>query len=308
MEVINNYISQIKLGAPVHSDDLTVFPVFSTNHKQEVSLLEIEQAINQHLAEVTEVTEGGHVPELLIHNKSECDVIIFDGEELTGAKQNRIVNLTIVVPALTHLTIPVSCVEQGRWNYRSRKFGSKSSFAYPSMRSRKFDKVKRNVKESNSFAADQREIWNDIEEKSIHFCVASDTMAMEDVLYSAIGSADREPLEIEHQENQIGYLAFIRGGFAGADIFGSVGHCKRKLKRLVESYHFDSLDKRTDYFKTSAENVLSQIQNTTHEKSETVGKGEDYRFETENLQGVWKFVDGQIPHLLVLPHKSFSIY
>lgn len=304
MEIINNYLSKVKLGAPVHSGNLTLYPVFSNNHDQDIPLLEIEEAVNQDLAEVTEVTEGGHVPELLFHNKSECDVIIFDGEELTGAKQNRIVNLTIVVPALTHLTIPVSCVEQGRWSYRSRKFGSKSSFAYPSMRSRKFDKVKRNVRERKSFASDQNEIWDDIEEKSERLSAVSSTMSMEEVLYSALEQADDKPSEIEHQENQIGYLAFIRNKFAGGDIFGSVKHCERKLKRLVESYYFESLDWRTEFVEMSVGDVLSQIQNTKHEKSETVGKGEDYRFETETLQGVWKFVDGQIPHLLVLPNAK----
>ena len=305
MEIINNYISQITLGTPVNSGDLTVYPVFSNDHNQEdILLLEVEEAVSEGLAEVTEVTEGGHVPELLVHNKSECDVIIFDGEELAGAKQNRIVNLTIIVPALTRLIIPVSCVEQGRWQYRSRKFRATSSFAYPSMRSRKFDKVKRNVRERRSFASDQGEIWDDIEEKSVRLRVSSPTMAMEDVLFSALEKADDKPLEIKHQENQIGYLAFIRGGFAGGDVFGSAAHCERKLKRLVESYYFDSLDGQTEFVEISAEDVLSQIQNTKHDKSETVGKGEDYRFETDSLQGVWKFTDGQIPHLLVLPNAK----
>ena len=47
-----------------------------------------------------------------------------DGEELLGAKQNRIVNLTILVAANSELTIPVSCVEAGRWRARSRAFTS----------------------------------------------------------------------------------------------------------------------------------------------------------------------------------------
>jgi hypothetical protein len=41
-----------------------------------------------------------------------------DGEQLVGAKQNRILNMTVLVAAETEVTIPVSCVERGRWGYR----------------------------------------------------------------------------------------------------------------------------------------------------------------------------------------------
>ena len=39
-----------------------------------------------------------------------------------GAKQNRVFNLTILVPAQTELLVPVSCVEAGRWNHVSPEF------------------------------------------------------------------------------------------------------------------------------------------------------------------------------------------
>ena len=57
------------------------------------------------------------MPDLKVINKSEVMVLILDGEELVGAKQNRIVNTTILIPAKETVLIPVSCVEQGRWSY-----------------------------------------------------------------------------------------------------------------------------------------------------------------------------------------------
>ena len=64
--------------------------------------------------EVTEVSQGGSVPDLRLINKSANKLLAVDGEELIGAKQNRIVNATFLIAANTEIIIPVSGVEQGR--------------------------------------------------------------------------------------------------------------------------------------------------------------------------------------------------
>src|SRR5690606_1658034 len=74
-------------------------------------------------AEVTGVSEAGAVPHLRLLNRGAGQVFLLDGEELAGAKQNRILNLSLLVPGGTALDIPVSCVEQGRWSWRDGKRG-----------------------------------------------------------------------------------------------------------------------------------------------------------------------------------------
>lgn len=54
------------------------------------------------------------MPELVVENPLAERVLLYDGEELVGAKQNRIVNVSVLVEAKSSLRIPVSCVEQGR--------------------------------------------------------------------------------------------------------------------------------------------------------------------------------------------------
>jgi len=46
------------------------------------------------------------------------------GEQLLGAKQNRVLNISIMVASNSDLPIRVSCAEAGRWRYQSRKFAS----------------------------------------------------------------------------------------------------------------------------------------------------------------------------------------
>ncbi len=71
---------------------------------------------------VTEISQSGSVPELQVENKLDVRVFLMDGQELVGAKQNRILNTDVLVPASSTLKIPVSCVEQGRWHHVSQAF------------------------------------------------------------------------------------------------------------------------------------------------------------------------------------------
>ncbi|MGH8953157.1 MAG: ARPP-1 family domain-containing protein [Acidimicrobiia bacterium] len=82
-------------------------------------------------AYITEATEAGTVPFIQVTNATAHPLLLLDGEELLGAKQNRILNTTVLVAAHAELTIPASCVEQGRWGYRGRRFtpGDASLFA-----------------------------------------------------------------------------------------------------------------------------------------------------------------------------------
>ena len=62
-------------------------------------------------------TEDGEVPNLSVTNSSDRPILIPEGEILVGAKQNRVVNVTVLVAARSTFKVPVSCVEQGRWRY-----------------------------------------------------------------------------------------------------------------------------------------------------------------------------------------------
>jgi ARG and Rhodanese-Phosphatase-superfamily-associated Protein domain len=39
-----------------------------------------------------------------------------DGQELVGAKQNRVLNVTVLIEAESEVLLPLSCVEEGRWH------------------------------------------------------------------------------------------------------------------------------------------------------------------------------------------------
>ena len=84
--------------------------------------LTLGEAIKTKTVHIEEISEQGSVPEILFENSDDVPVLLLDGQELIGAKQHRILNLTILVPARSTLAIPVSCVEGGRWHWSRRDF------------------------------------------------------------------------------------------------------------------------------------------------------------------------------------------
>ena len=84
----------------------------------------LEEALAKSSVEISEVTEGGRIPELKMINKSADKILVVDGEELVGAKKKRVVNASFLIGPHAEVIIAVSCVEQGRWAYRSQKFQS----------------------------------------------------------------------------------------------------------------------------------------------------------------------------------------
>ncbi len=142
METISTAISGVTVGLDVSFQNLTMFPLLgepeaeaadsagsgspSDARASAADYLMLDEALGSGWARVTEISESGSVPELRFVNNGAQPVFILDGEELVGAKQNRVVNLSLLVPAKSTLTIPVSCVEAGRWHARSRAFTAAS--------------------------------------------------------------------------------------------------------------------------------------------------------------------------------------
>ena len=306
MQILNELLDSLKVGSPQIFQDVQVFPLFS-NRSESSSLLELDEALAKGLVEVTEVSDGGSVPQLNVINSSPRDVIIYDGQQLIGAKQNRTVNITVVVPAHSTLPIPVSCVEQQRWHYTSPSFASSDRFAYPSLRRSTHSEVTRSQETLGTSDADQQRVWRDISYKAARMDVFSDTGAMEDIYESQAPQLKAVSEAFKIEDKQIGYMAFIKGGFAGCDVFGSTEVCRGKMEKLLRGYYLDSVDHEVVFDKVELDEIFREVRAAEHREFETVGKGLERRFDAPHVQGSWKEVDGSIPHVTILPKDAAVI-
>ena len=149
-----HFLADLRLGDPVRVRNVTMFPLVGED-RPGPAYTTLHQAIASKTATVSEVSEGGSVPELLFRNDGDIAVFLMDGEELIGAKQNRILNISILVPAKTAIRIPVSCVEQGRWRYNSGEFRSSSHQLFSKARKAKMMRVSESLQFDRDRSADQ---------------------------------------------------------------------------------------------------------------------------------------------------------
>ena len=229
MNIFEASLSQVSIGFPIRIGNLMMFPLETELHDKK-NYLDFSEQVNLGTVEVTEVDESGSVPTLFVENKNEDAVFILDGDHLVGAKQDRIVNLSILVPPLSKTEIPVSCVEQGRWSYTTEHFFSEGKMHFNRGRRSRQRSVSESMARRRSRSANQSEVWGDISEKERLMDVHSETSSMRD-MYSRFD----EDLSIikegmKPSRNQVGALFSINRRIIGFDLFINADLLKKHLK------------------------------------------------------------------------------
>jgi hypothetical protein len=180
MDPIKDFLEIIKPARAQVHQNLVLFPLLAPE-SGEPDYLTLEEALKEEAVVITEVSEGGQVPELKLVNHSESKILILDGEELKGANQNRIVNATFLIGPRSEVVIPVSCVEHGRWGYKSRQFDSGEKIMHFSLRRDHQREVSKNLREGKSFRSNQGMIWDGLAEKVDRMKVSAPAGAMENL-------------------------------------------------------------------------------------------------------------------------------
>jgi len=296
-------LKSLTLGTPQVFQNLALFPVLTgTEARADYSML--ADALKGGQVRVTEVSAGGAVPELLLDNASPGRVLLLDGDELVGAKQNRVLNITILVGANRKIVIPVSCVERGRWSARSSEFRSEDRMMFAKGRASKMAQVSHSMRESGTRHSDQRAVWDAVDAKTTLFQAAAPTGAMSDVYDHVAGDVGEFRAAFLAQPRQVGGVFAIDGRPVGLELFDASGTFGSTLGRLVESYALDAIERRNRVSPVPdaarAMEFLARASGARAEVAQAVGEGEDVRLEAPGLVGEALVVDGRIVHLSVL--------
>lgn len=300
MNNIEQTLAAVSLAPVIQFRNLAVFPLLGTASPR-AEYLTLDESLEAQLAHITEVSEAGSVPELAFENGADCDVLLLDGEELVGARQNRIINITILVGAGQKLVIPVSCVERGRWSYRSREFASAKRKLFARARAAKMAQVSRSMERDGRRNADQSAIWEDISLKAASLDACSATESMSEIYAQRNDAIAGFQNAIQAIPGQIGAVFAVDGAVRGLELFDVPNTFAKFLEKLTASYAMDAIDtNRPVETGPSLEEVrtfLARVQMAAAKRFPAIGKGEDVRLEAEGLAGGALVVDGRVVHL-----------
>jgi hypothetical protein len=300
METLARTLNGIRSGTASTFENLTMFPLLD-GAKGAPDYLTLDEALERGTARITETSEAGTVPELQFENRGEAAVLLLDGEELIGAKQNRILNLTILAPARQSVKIPVSCVEAGRWAQQSAEFAAAPRAYYATGRARKLREVTHSLVHAGERQADQGAVWRDIAEKAGRLSAASPTSAMARMYERHETDLDAFVRALPVVEGQLGALFAINGILVGLDLFDFPQTLRKLLPKLVRSYALDAVDAHgetpQELDPDAAARLLSATGGAHVQRFPAVGEGEDLRLDAPGVSGAALVARDRIIHL-----------
>lgn len=302
MHTLAATLSDLELGLPEQHETLAVYPLLGKSPATDgEGYLLLDDALGAGLARVTEITEGGSVPELAFANLATRPVLLVDGDELLGAKQNRILNVSILVAAGRQVKIPVSCVERGRWAYKTRHFGAAKHKLYLKARAMNAARVSESLSDRGERRSNQAEIWRDIELKMARMAAHSATDAMADIYEQKSSDISGYLAAFEARPGQRGAVFVINGKVAGIELFDSANAFTRYFRKLLSSYAIDAIDvdqPRPGLLgEAAARRFIDEIGRARQESFPAVGEGTDLRLSGERLSGGALLVGERIVHL-----------
>jgi hypothetical protein len=284
---------QFQLGDALSHRGVVIAPIFPARDPV-AGYITLDEALPQGLA-IRETSESGAVPELSVRNPLEKNVLLYDGEELVGAKQNRILNVTVVVAAGTETLIPVSCVEQGRWSQRSELMGSGGHVSHANLRRRKAEML---AAAPLARGMAQGEVWDEVRGQADRLGTHSPTGAAADAYLQHGARLDEIERHFPFEAGQCGAVLAL-GDSHCLDYVSRPDAFAQLWPKLRRGYLLDALE-TLDRPAASAERLgafAAAVTTASAAAQPSVALGNDVRLRGDRVIGSGLELDGELLQL-----------
>ena len=240
IEVLRSVLDEVRPGEARLAGPLGLVPL--SGGRVGPAYVLAEAALAAGLLEIRE-KDAGTVPTLIARNLASEPVLLLEGEQLVGVRQDRVLNVPVLVPAASEIEIPVSCVEPGRWRYDDRAVAYVDApIVSPTVRARKVASVGACLRVSGMRRSNQGEVWAAVGERLAQAAVPSDTGALRHAYEGRAHDLAGIVAEAgEPAEGQTGVVACVGGRPIALDLFDRPSTLARVWPRLVRGYALDAL-------------------------------------------------------------------
>jgi len=236
-------LTATKVHEPIRRKGMSVFPLS----------LPVERPTDAKIADDTLVVSElptATVPQLQVHNPGEVPMLIPAGRVLEGGRQTRTVNVSILVPAGATITIPVSCVEAGRWHGGSMFRNSGRNLSRRA-RIAKERGIYNNIRARGAKNSDQGAVWASIaDELSMRHLTSDSSLYLEAERHVEndrdMAALVQELIDGGVQDGQTGIAVAYGDKVVGIELFTSTADLAASWEALVRTAVLDADTSRTD--------------------------------------------------------------
>jgi hypothetical protein len=300
-----------RLLDPVTYENISVFPVVSSNSQDTSAFLTLEEGLSTGEVLVREqgseglvrgrdgrpvyvpqTNTGASVNQLVLINRSRRPLLLLAGELVSGGKQDRVIGKDRIIPAgAPPLPLSVFCVEHGRWTGVSQ-FSAANTIVHPSVRERAAVDQKQN------------EVWDAVRSGTTSKAAPAAPaarMSMQDIQGAIDTNGRTEAYEKIYQSRAVGvsiddFVEEVRARFARAtsglkderivgvvvaygsevawsDIFASGDLFDHYWNKLLRSYAVEALARPTYRAVASRDNANSFLRRLNGRETEETEPG-----------------------------------
>jgi hypothetical protein len=297
---LRELLQSVQVAEPQEISDLQLFGL-CWESRNGLTYTTLDDALAAKTLDITEIPESGSVPALKVVNKAENMVFLMSGEQLIGAKQNRVVNASIMVAGRSEMPIPVSCVQAGRWRYHSPKFFSGGTMSHGHLRKLMSRHALGGYRRAGKPTSEQGEVWSEVARK-LEIMGSPSYSAELQQAYADYEYTFSDLLgQLQVPKECCGVAFALAGQIAGADLFDKQTTLVKLWPKLVRAYMLDALEGlHTKAAPVSRETVRQWFQSSAQASVETFkspGVGDDVRLEGASLVGAALVVDEEPIHV-----------
>jgi hypothetical protein len=281
-----DFYAELTIGKPLIHDNLAVYPVRLPGGGEKLGeIVTMDEAMETGKFKISELEEGASVNTLEVRNDTGKNVVLFAGEIVRGAKQDRIISYDTVVPPVGRYNVDVFCVEAGRWTEVSDTFAYKKEIAPASIRGTAQGKM------------DQSMVWDAVSKCNAEMGAYTET----DTLTASYDAEEfREKAEayekafkdLADDGDVVGVIVVSEGTVQAGDVFANHDLFAVVWPRLLTSYSMDAvLSEELGDVPTvdEIESYLSQLNDADREETyadeaqnrSTLSKGDMNAYELE---------------------------
>jgi hypothetical protein len=304
--------SNYRVSEPYTFKNLTIFLLYGKDEASGRNILTLQEAMERGIFVVYETS---HVNELAVENLSkEFDVFVQSGDIVKGGKQDRILGVSIIIPARSgRMNIQAYCVESGRWTKR----GSEESSKFTSSNDRI---VSKDLKLAANAARSQAEVWDKVSEvqgklsRNVGQIVNSpkSSSSLQLSLENSKVSANAEEYVrklgsvVAGKPNVIGYAFAINGKINSADVYVSNALFKKLWPKMLKASAIEAVaesgSRSIPVPKPTAVSVFMSEADSAVAKETAIGRGARLISREDSNNAVFEARDEKKK---VMVHKSY---